>query len=337
MHLNFRGHFSLLVVVFLAACAPCARADDKKAADGAPRFLRMTRTEEGNALGLESAIVRYVARDAGREGPTVDLVAAVHVAEAAYYEELNRRFRDYDAVLYELIAPEGTRIPKGGVKTGGSAVSMLQTMMTRVLELDFQLNKVDYTVGNFVHADMTPEQFAATMKNRGESAFQTFFRMIGYAMAKQGDRAPFGGDLRLLAAVFDKDRALAMKRVLAEEFQHMEGSLAAINGPDGSTLITERNNVALAVLRRQFDAGKKKVAIFYGAGHMFDFEQRLQDDFGLAPVETTWLTAWDLTAAEDRGNRSPPGASRPEGPQGKNSVEPSGQPGRARVAPEPRQ
>ncbi len=37
---------------------------------------------------------------------------------------------------------------------------------------------------------MTPEQFAATMKKRGESVFQTFFRMIGYAMAKQGDRAP---------------------------------------------------------------------------------------------------------------------------------------------------
>lgn len=303
MNLNFRGRSSIPMVVFLAASLSAAWAEDKAAPDGTSRFLRMTRTEEGNALGLESAIVRYVPRDCGLEGPTVDLVAAVHVAEAAYYEELNRRFRDYDAVLYELVAPEGTRIPKGGVKTGGSPVSMLQMVMTRVLELDFQLNKVDYTAGNFVHADMTPEQFASTMKKRGESVFQTFFRMIGYAMAKQGDRAPFG-DFRLLAAVFDNDRALAMKRVLAEEFQNMEGSLAAINGPDGSTLITERNKVALAALQRQIDAGKKKVAIFYGAGHMFDFEQRLQDDFGLTPLETTWLTAWNLAGAKDRENNS---------------------------------
>lgn len=300
MTLNGRRLLVVYVAVLLLGPAfPRIRADEPLPSDGKPQFLRLTRTAEGDALALESAIVRYVPRDCGREGPTVDLVAAVHVAEASYYDELNRRFRDYDAVLYELVAPEGTRVPKGGPSTGGSTVSMLQTMMTRVLELDFQLNKVDYTANNFVHADMTPEKFAATMKDRGESVFQIFFRMMGYAMAKQSDREAFGGDLRLLAALFDKNRGLAMKRLLAEEFQDMEGSLAAINGPDGSTLITERNKVALTVLQKQIDAGRKKLAVFYGAGHMFDFEQRLRDDFGLIPLETTWLTAWNLAAAKE--------------------------------------
>ena len=48
----------------------------------------------------------------------VDLIGAVHVGEKAYYEALNKQFEDYDAVLYELVAPEGTRVPKGA-KPGG--------------------------------------------------------------------------------------------------------------------------------------------------------------------------------------------------------------------------
>ena len=53
-----------------------------------------------------------------------------------------------------------------------------------------------------------------------------------------------------------------------------------MEGPKGSTLISGRNKVALDVLRKEIAAGKKKIAIFYGAGHMPDFQKRLRDDFG---------------------------------------------------------
>ncbi len=276
------------------------------------RFMRLTRSDEGVPLALEAAIVRFAPLDCGEEGPTVDLVSAVHVAEGEYYEHLNRLFRQYDAVLYELVAPEGTKIPKGGGQGSGSAVSMLQTTMTQVLELEFQLKGVDYTAENFIHADMTPKQFAESMRRRGETVFKIFFRMLGHAMSQQGSATSAGSDLRLLFALFDKDRAMALKRVLAEEFQNVEGSLTAINGPDGSTLITERNKVALEVLRKQIETGHKKLAIFYGAGHMFDFEERLRDDFALAPLETTWVTAWDLKGDEqpDKAPRKKKGSRK---------------------------
>ena len=32
----------------------------------------------------------------------------------------------------------------------------------------------------------------------------------------------------------------------------------------------------------------------HGAGHLADMDQRLREEFGLKPVEITWLTAWDL-------------------------------------------
>ena len=266
-------------------------------------FTRLVRDKKEAPVALEAAIVKYTPREAGTDGVVVDLVSAVNVAESSYFEELNRRFKDYDVVLYELVAPEGTVIPKGGAKKGGSAVSMVQTTMTQALKLEFQLNGIDYTAENFVHADMTPQQFSDSMNERGETFFKTLFRMLGHAMSQQGNATNAGGDVRLLFALFSKDRAMALKRVLAEEFENVEGSLGAINGPDGSTLITERNKVALDVLRQQIAAGHKKIAIFYGAGHMYDFEKRLQDDFSLVPAQTTWLTAWDLTGNESRSQR----------------------------------
>lgn len=289
------------MIILVCAVIPAAALPGEPAPkDREGLFLRLVRDDHDSPLALESAIVRYAPRDCGQTGPTVDLVAAVHVAEKSYYQALNRRFQDYDAVLYELVAPEGTRVPKGGPQGGGSPVSRFQSGMTRMLELEFQLRGIDYTRDNMVHADMSPQEFTESMRRRGESVYQLFFRMLGYAMAQQG-RDPMGSsDFRLLLAFFDKNRALALKRVMAEQFEDLEGSLTAISGPEGSTLVSERNKVALAQLQKQIASGKQQLAIFYGAGHMSDFDQRLRDDLGLVPIRTQWLVAWDLKAESEK-------------------------------------
>jgi hypothetical protein len=285
---------SFCTTMLLAQALAAAGLHAEPAQDeGMGRFLRL-RLEDKTPLALEAAVVQHVPLDCGQTGPTVDLVAAVHVAEPGYYTKLNRLFRDYDAVLYELVAPEGTRVPKGGPKGGASPVSAIQTGMTAFLNLQFQLEGIDYTPPNLVHADMSPDQFARSMRERGESMFEMFMRMVGYAMSRQQEAATGASDARLLLGLLSEDRALAMKRVLAEQFAEMDGSLIVINGPNGSTLITERNKVALDVLKKQIAAGKQKMAIFYGAGHMPDFQQRLRDELGLVPISTQWLVAWDL-------------------------------------------
>ena len=235
--------------------------DDKS---GPMCFIRLNKDENKQPLALEAAIVRYVPKDRGKKTPIVDLIAAVHIGEKSYYQRLNREFKDYDAVLYELVAPAGTRIPKGGGESS-SIVSMVQKAMKNVLELEFQLELIDYTRPNFVHADMSPKQFADSMDKRGESMFTMFLRMMLAAMNQQNAQDTSASDVQLLMALFDKDRALALKRVLAEQFQSMDGMLSYLEGPDGSTLVSERNKVALEVLRGQIDEGKKKLAIFYGA------------------------------------------------------------------------
>ena len=258
-------------------------------------FVRIKRDGRDTAVAMETAIVSYVPRRDRNSGVIVDLISAVHVADAGYYEQLNRRFETYDAVLYELVAPAGTRIPKGGRKNG-HPVAAVQGGMKSVLDLAYQLESIDYTKLNLIHADLSPQEFSQTMKDRGESFSQIFFRAMGQAMAQQNSKNGGSGDMRMLFALFSADRPLAMKRMMAEQFEDLEGSMNVFDGPDGSTLISERNKRALDVLQKQLAAGKKRIGIFYGAGHMPDIERRLaKAPFSLEPKSVRWLLAWDLS------------------------------------------
>jgi hypothetical protein len=300
----------LLVILIILVWGPlaavhAARAADKTgartkvqnaAADKAEKskYLRIVRNSGDDIVGLETAIVSFAPATGKDSGVRVDLVAAVHVADKAYYKELNKRFGHYDVVLYELVAPEGTRIPKGGhkEKRAGNLISILQLAMKNMLELEFQLDEVDYTAKNLVHADLSPDQFTKSMHDGKESFFEMFARVLAYAMAKQNQTG--GGDVDAFTALLEKNRALALKRLLAEQFEEMEGMMTAIDGPKGSTLISGRNKRVMEVLKKQIAAGKKKIAIFYGAGHMVDMEKRLGTDFSLKPTKTQWLKAWNM-------------------------------------------
>lgn len=268
------------------------------------QFVRIVRDEKQQPVALETAIVRYVPMDCSQTSPTVDLVAAVHVGEKSYYRRLNEEFRKYDVVLYELVAPEGTRVPKGGGQPSRHPVSFAQRMLCDVMNLSYQLQEVDYTPKHFVHADMSPEQLAKAMKERGEAMWKMMLRMMGYSLAKQNSGEGTTPEVEMLLALFDKNRAVALKRAMALQFEDMEGMTRAMDGPEGSSLIAGRNQAALEVLKRTLADGKKKVAIFYGAAHMPDMEKRLRDDFGLVPIQTRWLVAWDLKGSPESA-RSP--------------------------------
>jgi hypothetical protein len=278
-------------------------------ADLGTEWVRFTKDEDGNPQALEIAIVRYVpakmaAQFAGntKEGSLpnarqyVDLIGAVHVGDKAYYEGLNDSFRQYQALLYELVAPEGTRVERGRGTSNLHPVGAMQNGIKSMLELEHQLEMVDYTRPNFVHADMSPEEFGESMTARDESFMQMYMRMAGQAIAEQSadPSQGFMMNLDLLSALTSDNKALKMKTTIAKQFASMESMLSGMSGPEGSTLITERNKRALEVLRKQQRAGKRKIGIFYGAGHLNDMHERLVKDFGMQPVGITWVEAWDL-------------------------------------------
>ncbi|MCA9189543.1 MAG: hypothetical protein R3E01_23785 [Pirellulaceae bacterium] len=267
-------------------------AEPELPAKGAPRFTRLLRDEKNQPRALQTSILRFSKTD-GAHTIEVDLIGAIHVADPEYFDLLNRAFPSYDALLFELVAPKDFKMPAAGEARANSPVSSVQTGLTDVLNLTFQLDRIDYQRPNFVHADMTPEQFAQSWKDRDESITKMFFRMMGQSMVRQTETAGTG-DLRTMVALFSKDRDYRLKCLLAEEFADVERSVTGINGSDGSTLLTERNKKALEVLQQQIDKGKRRIGIFYGAGHMPDMERRLTDEFDVAATQIRWITAWDL-------------------------------------------
>jgi len=319
--------WSLAVVVVLlfsifwvrAQERPEAKAADKPAADlkaqakdeqaESPKFIRLRRDDNAKPLAMETAVIRFVSP--ARPGVAVDLIGAVHIADKGYYDELNKLFESYEVLLYELVAPEGTKIPKEGRKGGGAhPIGALQDGMGALLGLQHQLACIDYSKANFIHADMSPEEFSKTMASRGESFMQMFLRMMGQGMAQQAAGTQgAGSDAALLFALFSRDRATKLKIAMAEQFENLEGQLTVLDGPDGSTIITERNRKCFEVLDKQLKDGKKKIGVFYGAGHFPDMEKRLAADFGMKRESEKWLTAWLL--AQKRAD-PPPAGEKPK-------------------------
>jgi len=254
----------------------------------ANEYIRHVSGEGGGPSALEVAITGFE----GPSGARVDLVGAIHVADLDYFAEIDRRLADYGVVLYELVGEPGqVSAPRGGAP---SMVGLMQGGMKNALGLAFQLDEIDYARDNMVHADLTPDAFSASMRERKESFLGMMFRAWAMAMAEQGSGKTAGQEAEFIKAIFADDRQRALKRVLAEQLSEQTELLESLAGDDGSTLITVRNQRALEVLREQLDAGARDIAIFYGAGHMPDFEKRLVDEFGMRRVSNEWVEAWDL-------------------------------------------
>lgn len=258
-------------------------------------FIRISKDHNGNPAALQLANVRYVPASGIPADVYVDLISAVHVADKSYYENLNTLFKNYDVVLYELVAPEGTKVSNRPPSGGKSMLSAVQLGMKNVLGLTFQLEEVDYDADNFVHADISPDDFVNSMDKKGESFVSMFLRMWLVSMQQQATNPNAVNDVELMMALFSSNREMNLKRLVARQFIDMEPVMKSIEGDNGSTLVTERNLKALKVLRQQLEKGHKKIAIFYGAAHMQEMEKVLIEDFKFKPQNISWVDAWNLT------------------------------------------
>lgn len=280
MNPTLRNTIRLLAAVLLAA-AGTAQASE---------YARIAVDANGHAQALQLAAIRYTRAD---DGAIVDLVGAVHIGDRAYYAALNDRFAGYDAVLYELIAPEDHG-PVGRGERGGGWLSGAQEALTALLGLSYQLDEIDYTAPNFVHADLSPDGLAENMRERGESLYVYFWRTVFAAMEDYG-RDPLGlENSRVLADLLGGGNADTLKVTLALELTNIDRARSLLSGDQGSAVIEARNAHALDVLRRELDNGKRRVAIFYGVAHLPDLEEQLLREPGFLRTGADWIDAWWL-------------------------------------------
>ena len=261
------------------------------------KFIRFVEEEQSDSL--QTAVVRYESPQKAK----VDLVGAIHIADKAYFDALNLRFKSYEAVLYELVGPSFEERNKPEVKQAAEKlqwVGQLQGMMRDALKLHGQLEGIDYTAKNFVHADMDMSQFTQTQTQKQESFLSLYLKAAQAqqdANEKRGTNSDAAGMVMLLKILTMKDSSTELKRMLAQEFDSVEDIMAGMETGGGTVLVGERNKVALKVMDQEIAAGKKRLAIFYGAAHLGDMEERLLKA-GFKRTGVEWLKAWDLPHAK---------------------------------------
>jgi len=257
-------------------------------------YARVDTDADGNPRALQLAITRFVPA-ADRSGATVDLIAAIHIADAAYYAELNRRFVDYDSLLYELVAPAKGRVPEPLARRKG-ILSGAQVGMTKLLGLTFQLDEIDYDRANFVHADLTPDELKKSMAERNESLYVYFWRIF-YASIDQYAQDPLGlRDIESLSSAIGGHNDWPLKTMLAYELTDMDAMRSLLGADADSAIIGARNQRAVDVLTERLAAGDRRIGIFYGVAHMPDLEAKLTA-LGYVRAGTTWIDAWRLASA----------------------------------------
>jgi len=267
------------------------------AAEPAKGFLRFV--EDAKGASLQTAIVQYTSKS----GVTVDLVGAIHVADKAYYDDLNRRFALYDAVLYELV---GGPMPKGDAKELAKRevdprmawLGKMQVTMKNALKLTGQLEGVNYQARNFVHADMSTDEFYEAKEQKNESFLGLLVKAwkVQSGLEEDGKGPQQPGLVKLMEILCRKDSSDELKRLIGREFDSMEAIITGLEADGGTVIVGERNRVALEILDREIARGKRRIAIFYGAAHLPDMQKKLEAK-GFTLGKTEWLKAWDLPPA----------------------------------------
>src|SRR5258708_1252586 len=175
----------------LPAAAENLPAPTNAASDAKPRdYVRYIGDDKRGRL--ETVIVTMKKDDV-----VVDLVGAVHVADPEYYKALTKLFTGYEELLFELVdgqrlkeefdgqtpatrtkrkiapsepaEPDKKNIPKPAAKPDpkddedkSPAIKLISSMMHGVgsyFHFQYQTEGIDYHTKNFVHADVSMDEF----------------------------------------------------------------------------------------------------------------------------------------------------------------------------------
>ena len=232
-------------------------------------------------------------------GVTVRLVSAVHIGEASYFQDLQKSFEDCDAVLYEMVKARDSGPPVKG-QHSDSGVSQLQRFLKDQLNLTFQLDQIDYTPANFIHADLDAEKFQELQQERGESFASLILSAMMRAMSDPSAGRVYEDEpADLMDFMTRPDGEHQLKLLIARRLGDIEREAMGLDMLNGTVILTERNKAVTKTLKKALADGKKHIAIFYGAAHMVDLSDRL-DLMGFKPVSTAWRTAWDVKIRPDQ-------------------------------------
>jgi hypothetical protein len=243
-------------------------------------FVRVTSGKEGGSL--EVALAGYEQPDTGRR---VYLVGAVHIAHPEAFAAQQALLDGMDLVLWEGVG--GREKPSPEVMERFDVLFKSQVMLKNLLDLDFQLDEIDYERGFWRNSDMTLEAVQAALDERGLS-------MIPNEALVQ---AVFGTVFKVV-----DPQSIPRNPTVGRLYRGMVGPLIADPqrffeqpGAEGlkEVLIELRNEVVLRDLADLLaEPGPERIGVYYGAGHLPDLQRALLDEQGLTYLGIHWITAW---------------------------------------------
>jgi len=231
--------------------------------------------QQGQDAALQTAVAHFSHPDKEVE---IVLYGVVHIADKAYYEAVQKDLDSYDVVLYEGVAPGKTQ-PSEADKSLGE----MQKAMGEALGLTFQKDGINYTRKNLVHADMNMDQFKEAM---GGKSINPMGQMMDPEMLKKiGPALKMAGQMPQMQRMF--------KMMMAKQLGNANLN-NALGAKATQVILIERNKVVMKVLAEQLKKTTKgRIAIFYGAAHNPDFEQRFNAK-GWSRTSKRWMSAWTI-------------------------------------------
>ena len=244
---------------------------------------------------------------------------------------VQRDFTDIEIPTAEMRAEElANPRRRGGLRRSDLValdfVSSLQEGMGESLDLTFQRDGLDYSHSWWWPADVTSEGLFGLIDESENSVFLDTFSSSNLRMQIISNNIVFLAVTDAMTSVFTrKPMELVIKEAFAEllisQMSYLGGTAtgqpatadpetgeaeagepeAAIELPRADTWVQEiliqgRNKVVIQRLEEVLDGAPdvESIAIFYGAAHHADLQQRLER-LGFKPVRDEWFPAWDMS------------------------------------------
>ncbi|MDA7916466.1 hypothetical protein N9B94_04455, partial [Verrucomicrobia bacterium] len=286
------------------------------AAEHTPEPYTQAIDEDKNTRALQTAVRKFVKKGA----PDIYLTGAAHLGSKEYFTTLQEHLAEMSIVLYEGV---GDVPDKANDK---ERIGSVQSVLAESLQLQFQLDAIDYNKVNFTNSDMSMEQLGHLMSGGDiedlpprkrqrkkvpsipEDTTNDQPKVIKLHENDPDTNPEFDRLLQIMdgttamGAMVDvmvrfigsSPKLQALTRLMfVELLGGLKGDLSQSPAMTPQmkdmihVLIRSRNQLVLQDLRKALkDPSNKSISIFYGAGHMDDLEKRIVEKMGYQPTET---------------------------------------------------
>lgn len=270
----------------------------------------------GNLSAAQTAIRRFTPLRGN--GPSISLVAAVHIGEKSYYRQIQQFLDKQDLVLYEGVrssrsAGEGNSARVVGPRNSSVAKKPIgiQKKLSDALNLQYQMDGIHYNRPQFRNSDLDWDALNVLATKAGPNTQRLLSELKNSVSGGPSvTRVDQILDKVLTFSTYTPLVATMLRRLLIrvlctpDDVQNLtrnaqaKSSTPTFDKTLDSILINERNKAVLADIQAQLKTSKgnsrhsiRSIAVFYGAAHMKDIEQYLISDLGYRPAGAQWITA----------------------------------------------